>query len=110
MLCKYHQHSVFHQLALYFIRLCLRVKPLREALFSKFGILEFIVVKATEEWQKPAPERKSYSGILLVLAQSVERMEFEPFVRKQLKKNKAWISFHENLYSNYINENIPYSV
>ena len=110
MLCKYHQHSVLHQIVLYFIRLCLRVGDLRNALFKQFGIIEFVIVKATEEWSKPMPERKSYSGILHSIASSIEKMQFHPSVKTILDSHKAWKSFCETLYATYLEENTKYTL
>lgn len=50
MMCTFHRHSVFQLTCLYFIRLCLRVGTLRKAILEDFGLLDFIIAKASEQW------------------------------------------------------------
>lgn len=50
MMSTYHRHSIFQFTCLYFIRLCLRIEILRESILEDFGLLDFIIAKATTEW------------------------------------------------------------
>lgn len=50
MMCTYHSSSIFQSYVIFFLRRCIRVSELREALFNEYKILDFIIEKAEIEW------------------------------------------------------------
>merc|ERR1711879_426723 len=104
MMCKYHRHSILHLYCLYFFRLCLRIENLRESLFTKFGILDFVQVKATPEWNKSPADRLSYSGSLALLVDAIHRLDFSDFVCDAMANNATWNEFENTLYCKYLSE------
>lgn len=104
MMCKYHSSSIFHSYVVQFIRQCLRVSGLREALFNDYKILDFLVDNAKKEWNKPITERYSYSGCLSLLVEAITKLDFDPFVFELLSESEKWTQFENDLYSTYLTD------
>ena len=104
MLCRFPRNSIMQQTILYLLHLCLRIKEIASPLLNRFGMADFIIVKATEEWAKPHAFRNSFSGMLVELTSALIRSEAIAPVEEFLSQHSPWQSFCDTLYTNYLDE------
>eukprot|EP01094_Clydonella_sp_ATCC50884_P016869 TRINITY_DN2848_c2_g1_i1.p1 TRINITY_DN2848_c2_g1~~TRINITY_DN2848_c2_g1_i1.p1 ORF type:complete len:699 (+),score=305.63 TRINITY_DN2848_c2_g1_i1:206-2302(+) len=98
LLAQYPLNNILHNEVVRFVHAALRVTDLRVAICSKeHGLLDALIDRSVEEWEKPLNERGGFSGHLAIIARAVSALEVDGSdVMEGLSENEDWQAFVTN--------------
>jgi len=106
LMAQYPLNNILHNEVVRFLHASLRVKALRVAICDKsYGVMDSLMDRAVEEWEKELNERAGFSGHLHIIARAIAALEVdESDVQESLSSNDDWQAFVTNDVTAYTHQ------